>query len=180
MKQSPNLVTLKVWTSCPQNLTRDGSPEGATGSPTEQGNAGKHREMQGNTGKCSTLQFPVHFFFFWLWLSQKIFFLVLVQEFIEVVKVPCGSLLFPAFPCGFLEFPSLPNQITQNQPKIQCIHTKWLTQCLSTLFLPSKSHYFMKQMRNTFRLSNKSLQKSPKSIKIHLLFWPSSLKTFTT
>ncbi len=43
-----------------------------------------------------------------------------------------------------------------------------------------QSHYFMKQMRNTFRLLTESLQNSPKSIKIHQLFLPSSLNTFTT
>ncbi len=35
-------------------------------------------------------------------------------------------------------------------------------------------------MRNTFRLPTASLQKYPQSIKIHQLFWPSSLNTFTT
>ena len=35
-------------------------------------------------------------------------------------------------------------------------------------------------MRNSFRLPTESPQKSPKSIKIHQLFWPSSLNTFTT
>ena len=41
-------------------------------------------------------------------------------------------------------------------------------------------HYFLKQMRNTFRLPTESLQKSPKSIKIHQLFYLSSLNTFAT
>ena len=133
------------------------------------GNTGKCREMQGNIEMCFpvfpcsnqwvciSLHFPraLHF---------PAFSCVSLLQSVCLHFPSCISLCFPS--CVSLHFPGVPISSQSTSFKIHQKFKAFMQNNCHNVFLhcfyPHQSHYFMKQMRNTFRLSNESLQKSPK------------------